>query len=92
MAYGKTQKPADASKLQWLVGGLLTKLSAELSGFRLTFCLGSETSSYSTTCPSLRLLRPARSTAEMWTNTSLLPPCSRPVVLKVKMEAPIVAQ
>ena len=41
MAYGKTQKPADASKLPWLVGGLLTKLSAELSSFRLTFCLGS---------------------------------------------------
>src|SRR5580704_3459366 len=41
MAYGKTQKPADASKLWWLVGGLLTKLSAELLGFQLTFCLGS---------------------------------------------------
>jgi hypothetical protein len=33
------------------------------------------TSSYSTTCPSLRLLRPALSTAEMWTKTSLVPPC-----------------
>ena len=40
-AYGKTQKPADASKLWWLVGGLLTKLSAELLGFQLTFCLDS---------------------------------------------------
>jgi hypothetical protein len=40
MACGKTQKPADASKLRWLDGGLLTKLSAELSGFRLMFCLG----------------------------------------------------
>jgi hypothetical protein len=37
---GKTQKPADASKLRWLVGGLLTKLSVELLGFRLMFCLG----------------------------------------------------
>ena len=35
MAYGKTQKPADASKLRWLVGGLLTKLSAKLSGFQV---------------------------------------------------------
>jgi hypothetical protein len=34
-----------------------------------------ETSSYSTACPSLRLLRPARSTAEMCTNTSLPPLC-----------------
>jgi hypothetical protein len=40
MACGKTQKPADASKRRWLVGGLLTKLSAELLGFRLKFCLG----------------------------------------------------
>jgi energy-coupling factor transporter ATP-binding protein EcfA2 len=31
------------------------------------------TSSYSTACPSLRELRPARSTAEMWTKTSLSP-------------------
>ena len=31
--------------------------------------------SYSTACPSFSELRPARSTAEMWTNTSLpLPP------------------
>ena len=33
------------------------------------------TSSYSTTCPSLRLLSPAFSTAEIWTNTSFPPPC-----------------
>jgi hypothetical protein len=33
----QTQKPADALKLWWLVGGLLTKLSAELSGFQLMF-------------------------------------------------------
>ena len=39
MAYGKTQKPADASKLQWLVGGLLTKLSAELSGSQASLAL-----------------------------------------------------
>src|ERR1700732_1490603 len=31
------------------------------------------TSSYSTVCPSLSVLRPARSTAEIWTNTSLSP-------------------
>src|ERR1700733_7107956 len=31
------------------------------------------TSSYSTTCPSLRPLRPALSTAEIWTNTSFPP-------------------
>src|SRR5439155_10339096 len=31
-------------------------------------------SSYSTCWPSLRLLSPARSTAEMWTNTSPPPP------------------
>src|SRR3974377_510469 len=30
--------------------------------------------SYSMVCPSLRQRRPARSTAEMWTNTSLPPP------------------
>src|SRR5689334_5953021 len=30
--------------------------------------------SYSTVCPSFSDLRPARSTAEMWTNTSLPPP------------------
>src|SRR5271170_839132 len=30
--------------------------------------------SYSMVCPSLRELRPACSTAEMWTNTSLPPP------------------
>src|SRR5438270_176941 len=30
--------------------------------------------SYSTVCPSLSELRPACSTAEMWTNTSLPPP------------------
>jgi small subunit ribosomal protein S21 len=30
--------------------------------------------SYSTACPSPSELRPARSTAEMWTNTSLPPP------------------
>ena len=34
------------------------------------------TSSYSTICPSFRPLRPAFSTAEMWTNTSLPPPPS----------------
>ena len=33
-----------------------------------------ETSSNSMACPSLSPLRPARSTAEMWTNTSLPPP------------------
>jgi len=33
------------------------------------------TTSYSTCWPSLRVLRPARSTAEMWTNTSWPPPC-----------------
>src|SRR5579872_5914543 len=33
------------------------------------------TSSYSTTWPSLRPLRPALSTAEIWTNTSFPPPC-----------------
>jgi len=32
------------------------------------------TSSYSTVCPSLRVLKPAFSTAEMWTKTSLPPP------------------
>src|SRR5215469_6222717 len=31
------------------------------------------TSSYSTTWPSLSEVKPARSTAEMWTNTSLSP-------------------
>src|SRR6266516_7769832 len=30
--------------------------------------------SYSICCPSLSVLSPARSTAEMWTNTSLPPP------------------
>src|SRR5215472_10891892 len=30
--------------------------------------------SYSTVCPSLSVRNPARSTAEMWTNTSLPPP------------------
>jgi hypothetical protein len=40
MACGKTQKPEDASKLRWLVGGLLTKLSAKLLDFGLMFCLG----------------------------------------------------
>src|SRR6516164_232749 len=37
--------------------------------------------SYSTVCPSFSELRPARSTAEMWTNTSLPPPpdgCMKP--------------
>src|SRR5208337_4129178 len=33
------------------------------------------TTSYWTTCPSLSVLRPARSTAEMCTNTSFPPPC-----------------
>src|ERR1700733_14753192 len=33
------------------------------------------TSSYSTCWPSLRVDRPALSTAEIWTNTSLPPPC-----------------
>ena len=33
------------------------------------------TSSYSTRWPSLRVDRPALSTAEMWTKTSLPPPC-----------------
>src|SRR5438270_503267 len=32
------------------------------------------TSSYSTICPSFRLLSPALSTAEIWTNTSFPPP------------------
>src|SRR5207249_4465815 len=32
------------------------------------------TSSYSTICPSFRPLRPAFSTAEIWTNTSFCPP------------------
>src|SRR6516225_11377458 len=32
------------------------------------------TTSYWMVCPSLRVLNPARSTAEMWTNTSLPPP------------------
>src|SRR3984893_18588972 len=31
------------------------------------------TSSYSTVCPSFSVLRPARSTAEIWTNTSFSP-------------------
>src|SRR6266542_6296531 len=31
--------------------------------------------SYSICCPSLSVLSPARSTAEMWTNTSLPPAC-----------------
>jgi hypothetical protein len=30
--------------------------------------------SYSTCCPSLSVVSPARSTAEMWTNTSFPPP------------------
>src|SRR6516165_11397297 len=33
------------------------------------------TTSYWTICPSLRELSPARSTAEIWTNTSLPPSC-----------------
>ena len=44
-------KPADASKLWWLLGGLLTKLSAELLGFQLTFCLDSR-------LPRIRRLAP----------------------------------
>ena len=38
MACGKTQKPADASKLRWSVGGRLTKLSAEPLDFQLKSC------------------------------------------------------
>src|SRR5438445_11634451 len=33
------------------------------------------TISYSITAPSLSVLKPARSTAEIWTNTSFPPPC-----------------
>src|SRR5437762_867841 len=40
-------------------------------------------SSYSTCCPSLSVLKPARSTAEIWTKMSLPPPWSwmKPVAL-----------
>src|SRR5215471_18962932 len=48
-------------------GHLILRLTADSSPRLLSI-------SYSTVCPSFSDLRPARSTAEMWTNTSLPPP------------------
>jgi len=52
---------------QWQNGHLILRLTADSFPRLLSI-------SYSTVCPSFSELRPARSTAEMWTNTSLPPP------------------
>ena len=74
-AYGKKQKQqAHRSYGGWLARTIKTQRRTLRCSCR---CLSSllETSSYSTTCTSLRTLRPAFSTAEIWTNTSLPPLC-----------------
>jgi hypothetical protein len=64
-------RPAGAARRVFSIAGAPDHLTLRFSADVLPLFA---TSWYSTIYPSLRLLRPAFSTAEMWTKTSLPPP------------------